>query len=155
MPTPSPAEQALQLLFKKLHPLLEDTAHALDRGADASTLIRLHGKLQAARDRVCQILEDLAKSSDDPELADVLETLAADLEPLGEPFQQSLILTQLCLEAAPEALRPYVSEASARTSTWWPRMAAFLEHLEREPGFQAETRWATVDPDLGDDPDAS
>ena len=26
---PTPAEQALQLLFKKLHPHLEDAAHAL------------------------------------------------------------------------------------------------------------------------------
>lgn len=150
MTTESLAAQALQLLFKKLHPLLEDTAHALERGADASALIRLHGKLQVARDRACDVLGTWAEEAEDPALAEILGTLASNLAPLGEPFQQSLILTQLCLEEAPAELLPFLPEGTGQQSTWWPRMQAFLKRLE-DPGYRAEARWADLDPDLGDD----
>ena len=39
----TPAETALSLLFRKLHPHLEDAAHALARGATHRELERLHG----------------------------------------------------------------------------------------------------------------
>ena len=45
----TPAETALSLLFKKLHPHLEDAAHALAKGAKANELQRLHLKLVLAR----------------------------------------------------------------------------------------------------------
>jgi len=38
----TPAETALSLLFRKLHPHLEDAAHALSRGATRRELERLH-----------------------------------------------------------------------------------------------------------------
>ena len=37
-----PAEQALSILFKKLHPLLEDTAEALRHKPSAKVLTALH-----------------------------------------------------------------------------------------------------------------
>lgn len=153
MPVPeptSPAERALQLLFKKLHPLLEDTAHALAKGAETSALIRLHGKLQASRVQATVALEAMAEETDDAALAEVLENLSANLTPLGEPFQQSLILTQLCLEEAPAELLPFVPAGAVGSSSWGPRMTDFLAHLA-DPAFQARPRWADVDPDLGDD----
>lgn len=152
MPSEFPAERALQLLFKKLHPLLEDTAHALAKGEEPNRLVRLHGKLQVARDQASQVLEALAEEAGDPELAELLENLSANLAPLGEPFQQSLILTQLCLEEAPGELMPFVPEGAAAGSTWAPRMAEFLARLQ-DPAFGAKLRWAGVDPDLGDDAD--
>lgn len=150
MSSETPAERALQLLFKKLHPLLEDTAHALSRDEEASRLVRLHGKLQVARDQASQVLEALAEEAGDPELGEVLENLSANLAPLGEPFQQSLILTQLCLEEAPGELMPFVPEGAADGSTWAPRMKDFLARLQ-DPAYGAKQRWEAVDPDLGDD----
>ena len=44
----TPAETALSLLFRKLHPHLEDAAHALVRGAPRQELERLHLKLITA-----------------------------------------------------------------------------------------------------------
>jgi len=145
----NPAEAALQLLFKKLHPHLEDAAHALETGADAPALERLHERLRRARNQAVEILEALAEGSEDG-LAESLDGLAAELTPVGESFQQSLILTQLCLEEAPGELLPFAPEGCVARSTWGPRMAAFLARLE-DPAFCARARWAAVDPDLGDE----
>ena len=86
----------------------------------------------------------------DEDLREVLDTLAANLTPLGENYQQSLILTQLCLEEAPKDLLPFAPEGCVGLSSWGPRMTAFLARLE-DPAFQARRRWQDVDPDLGDD----
>ena len=43
-----------------------------------------------------------------------LEILADDLLPIGETWRESLTLTQLCLEAAPAELLPFLPEAAAR-----------------------------------------
>jgi len=43
-----PAEQALSILFKKLHPLLEDTAEALRHKPSVKVLTALHVKLMKA-----------------------------------------------------------------------------------------------------------
>jgi hypothetical protein len=146
----NPAEQTLQLLFKKLHPHLEDAAHALERGTSAEDLLGLHQRLQRARYEVMEILEESSASTEDDALSGILDTLAANLTPLGENFQQSLILTQLCLEEAPKDLLPFAPEGCVTRSSWGKRMVAFLSHLETQ-AFQARERWKAVDPDIGDD----
>ncbi len=90
----SAAETALSLLFRKLHPHLEDAAHALARGAVRRDLERLHLKLLAARLKTVAVLEtELESLAEDAPVADILETLAANLTPVGESYRQSLILT--------------------------------------------------------------
>lgn len=145
----TPAETTLSLLFKKLHPHLEDAAHALAKGAMASELQRLHLKLVLARHQVVDILEPLSVSIEDEALAEVLETLSANLMPVGENYQQSLILTQLCLEEAPEDLLPYLPEGVLGASKWGPRMVAFLKKLE-DPAYHAPVRWRGVDESIGE-----
>lgn len=146
----SPAETALSLLFRKLHPHLEDAAHALARGAVRRDLERLHLKLLAARMKTVALLEaEVEGLAEDAPLADLLETLAANLTPVGESYRQSLILTQLCLEEAPAELLPHAPEGCVSTSTWGPRMADFLTRLE-DPAFQAHRRWEGVEEDIGE-----
>jgi HPt (histidine-containing phosphotransfer) domain-containing protein len=149
MDAPTPAERALQLLFKKLHPHLEDTAHALSKGASAAELEKLHHKLLKAREQTVEALEGMAEGCEE-ELADHLAELADNLSPVGESFQQSLILTQLCLEEAPGDLLPFAPEGCAEASPWGRRMNEFLQKLQ-DPAFTAERRWAAVDPDLGEE----
>ncbi|MBI4912596.1 MAG: hypothetical protein HY823_07655 [Acidobacteria bacterium] len=146
----TPAEQALSLLFGKLHPRLEDAAHALGTGAAPAVLEGLHRRLQRARLQAVAVLERLEEGADPPALADLLGTLAANLTPIGENFQQSLVLTQLCLEEAPRDLLPFAPEGCVAASTWGRRMVTFLARLE-DPAFQARQRWTAVDPDLGDE----
>ena len=111
----TPAETALSLLFRKLHPHLEDAAHALARGAARRDLERLHLKLITARLKTVELIEAEAdRLPEDAPLAEVLDTLAANLTPVGESFRQALILTQLCLEDAPADLLPHAPEAA------WP-----------------------------------
>lgn len=145
----SPAETALQILFKKLHPHLEDTAHALSQGAKAKELEKLHQKLLKAREQTVEILEEMVETCDE-ELAEHLAELADNLSPVGESFQQSLILTQLCLEQAPADLLAFAPEGAAAASTWGKRMNDFLARAQ-DPAFQAEARWAGVDPDIGEE----
>jgi hypothetical protein len=149
METSTPAENALQLLFKKLHPHLEDAAHALSKGADAKELERLHQKLLKAREQAVEILEEMAESCDEA-LAEHLTELADNLSPVGESFQQSLILTQLCLEEAPADLLPFTPEGCVETSAWGKRLKDFQTRTQ-DPAFQAEARWASVDPDIGEE----
>jgi hypothetical protein len=146
----SPAETALSLLFKKLHPLLEDAAHQLAIGASAAEFEKLHSKLQAARGKVVDILDGFAETGGEDELHEILDTLSANLTPMGESLQQSLVLTQLCLEEAPKDLLRFAPAGSAADSSWGRRMVAFLQRLE-DPAFQAKERWQAVDPDLGDE----
>jgi hypothetical protein len=143
------AEQALQLLFKKLHPHLEDAAHALQQQAPPAELLRLHRRLERARHETVEILEAGAGQVEEPALAEILDTLAANLTPMGENYPQSLTLTQLCLEEAPKDLLPFVP-AGCAASPWGRRMVAFLARLE-DPSFQARARWQAVDPEIGDD----
>ena len=146
----TPAERALSLLFRKLHPHLEDAAHALAREAPRRDLERLHLKLITARLKVVEILE--AESESLPEahpLTEILDTLAANLTPVGESYRQALILTQLCLEEAPADLLPHAPEGCVVASAWGPRMAAFLARLE-DPAFQARRRWEGIDEDIGE-----
>jgi hypothetical protein len=145
----TPAETTLSLLFKKLHPHLEDAAHAVAKGAKASELQRLYLKLVLARHQVVDILEPLSESIEDEALADILDTLAANLMPVGENYQQGLILTQLCLEEAPKDLLPYVPKGAVAASTWGPRMTAFLQKLE-DPAFHAHARWKAIDESVGE-----
>jgi hypothetical protein len=146
----APAETALSLLFRKLHPHLEDAAHALARGAARRELERLHLKLIAARMKTVQVLEDQAAAlPEDSPLGEALDTLAANLTPVGESYRQGLILTQLCLEEAPADLLSHVSEGCVKESAWGPRMADFLEKL-KEPAFQARRRWEAIDEDIGE-----
>lgn len=149
MENPAPAEQALQLLFKKLHPHLEDVAHALATGAGAKELERLHQKLTVACHQASEVLDGLASQTEGP-LAETLDTLSANLLPVGGSFQQLLILVQLCLEEAPADLLPFTPPGSAAATGWGKRMVSFLARLE-DPAFQARSRWADVDPDLGDE----
>ncbi len=144
-----PSETALSLLFKKLHPHLEDAAHALAQGAKPKELQRLHLKLVLARHQVVEILEPLVDGVQEEALAEALDTLSANLMPVGENYQQSLILTQLCLEEAPSDLLPHVPEGTVAASAWGPRMVAFLKHLE-DPTFQAHVRWKNVDESVGE-----
>jgi hypothetical protein len=150
---PSPAETALSLLFRKLHPHLEDAAHAQSRGATRQELERLHLKLIAARLKTVEVLEaeDEALPGDAP-LAELLDTLAANLTPVGESYRQALILTQLCLEEAPAELLPHVPEGAVTTAAWGPRMTDFLARLQ-EPEFQARRRWAAIAEDIGETED--
>ena len=146
----TPAETALQLLFRKLHPHLEDAAHALQAKAPRAELEKLHGRLQRARLAVVEALEAAtAPLPEDDPLREVLEGLSANLTPLGEPYRQSLILTQLCLEEAPAELLPHAPEGCVGGSPWGPRMIAFLSRLE-EPAFQARKRWAAIPEDVGE-----
>ena len=146
----TPAERALSLLFRKLHPHLEDAAHALAQGAPRRDLERLHLKLIAARLKVVEVLEadSEALPEDDP-LGEVLDTLAANLTPVGESYRQALTLTQLCLEEAPAELLPHVPEGCVAASSWGPRMADFLAHL-KDPAYQARRRWEAVAEDIGE-----
>ena len=145
-----PAETALSLLFKKLHPHLEDAAHALERGAPERELQRLHLKLGLARHKVVEALEAAtAELPEDSELAELLDTLSANLTPVGENYQQSLVLTQLCLEEAPKDLLPFVPQGTVASSAWGPRMVAFLSKLE-DPAFEAHRRWERVPEDVGE-----
>lgn len=149
-PLSSPAETALSLLFRKLHPHLEDAAHALERGAPKKELERMHLKLVLARHQTVEALEaETAKLDEDSELAEALETLAANLTPVGESYRQSLILTQLCLEEAPKELLPHAPEGAVAASKWGPRMVAFLAHL-KDPAYQAQKRWKGVDEEIGE-----
>lgn len=148
------AEQALQLLFKKLHPHLEDAAHALDTGGRpsgvrASGLLKLHLRLIKARLDVMGKLSDLVDGCDNPDLAEILDDLASNLTPVGENYQQSLTLTQLCLEEAPGDLVPFLPPGMATGTSWGERMTRFLAQIE-EPAFQAKARWQAMDPDIGD-----
>jgi hypothetical protein len=146
----TPAETALSLLFRKLHPHLEDAAHALSRGATRRELERLHLKLITARLKTVELIEaEAATLPDDAPLAEILDTLAANLTPVGESYRQALILTQLCLEEAPADLLPHVPEGCVATSSWGPRMTDFLGRLQ-EPDFQARRRWEAVEEDIGE-----
>jgi len=146
----SAAETALSLLFRKLHPHLEDAAHALARGAARRDLERLHLKLLAARLKTVSLLETEAEGlPEEAPLAEVLETLAANLTPVGESFRQSLILTQLCLEEAPAELLPHAPPGCVDGSPWGPRMADFLARLQ-DPAFQAHRRWEAIAEDIGE-----
>lgn len=150
MDSQNPAEQALQLLFKKLHPHLEDAAHALAQKAPPDELLRLHHRLVRARHEVVELLEEGSSRTEEAALEELLDSLAANLTPLGENYQQSLILTQLCLEEAPKDLLPLAPEGCVAGSPWGKRMVAFLARLE-EPCFQARERWKAIDPAIGDD----
>jgi hypothetical protein len=152
--TLTPAETALSLLFRKLHPHLEDAAHALERGAPRRDLERLHLKLITARLKVVEILEAASEElPEDHPLAETLDTLAANLTPVGESYQQALILTQLCLEEAPADLLTQAPEGCVAGSAWGPRMTAFLAHLE-DPAFQARRRWEAIDEEIGETEEA-
>ncbi len=146
----TPAETALSLLFRKLHPHLEDAAHALSRGATRRELERLHLKLIAARLKTVMLLEaEAEKLPEDGPLTEVMETLAANLTPVGESYRQGLILTQLCLEEAPAELLPHAPEGCVATSSWGPRMTDFLAKL-RDPAYQAHDRWEAIEEDIGE-----
>ena len=146
----SPAETALSLLFRKLHPHLEDAAHALSRGATRRELERLHLKLIAARLKIVAVIEAETQAlPGDTPLADLLDTLAANLTPVGESYRQALILTQLCLEEAPAELLPHAPEGCVATSSWGPRMTDFLARL-KDPPFQARQRWEAIEEDIGE-----
>ncbi|MBK8789567.1 MAG: hypothetical protein IPO28_05155 [Holophagaceae bacterium] len=143
----TPAETALSLLFRKLHPHLEDAAHAMARGAVRRELERLHLKLIAARLKTVELLEAEAETL--PALAELLDTLSANLTPVGESYRQALTLTQLCLEEAPADLLPHAPEGCVATSSWGPRMTDFLAHL-KDPAYQARNRWEAVAEDIGE-----
>ena len=146
----SPAETALSLLFRKLHPHLEDAAHALSRGATRREMERLHLKLIAARLKTVEVIEAAAEAlPGDAPLVDILDTLAANLTPVGESYRQALILTQLCLEEAPADLLPHAPEGCVATSAWGPRMTDFLAKLQ-DPDFQARRRWEAIEEDIGE-----
>lgn len=146
----SPAETALSLLFGKLHPLLEDAAHLQARDAAPAEFEKLHQRLATARSKVAAILEDLATAGNDAELDALLDTLSANLTPVGESLQQGLVMTQLCLEEAPRDLLRFAPAGSVTASPWGRRMVGFLQRLE-DPAFQAKRRWAEADPDLGEE----
>ncbi len=146
----TPAETALSLLFRKLHPHLEDAAHALAKGAARRELERLHLKLLTARMKCVEVIEaEVATLPGDAPLAEVLDTLAANLTPVGESYRQSLVLTQLCLEEAPADLLPHAPAGCVATSSWGPRLTDFLAHLA-DPSFQARQRWEAVAEDIGE-----
>lgn len=149
MEIPVAAEQAMQLLFKKLHPHLEDAAHALAKGVPPADLLRMHQRLVAACHQASEALETLAADCEGP-LVETLDTLSANLLPVGAGYQQTLILVQLCLEEAPSDLLPHLEPGRVAASSWGKRMVAFLASLE-DPAQQARTRWQGVDPDLGDE----
>lgn len=144
-----PAELVFSLLFKKLHPLLEDTAHGLAKGAPAKDLLHLHERLVRARHQVVEAIEAQVEDLPEGELRDLLDTLAANLTPMGENLQQSLTLTQLCLEEVPKDLLTHVEPGRVASTSWGARMVAFLQRLE-DPAFQARARWANVDEAIGE-----
>jgi hypothetical protein len=148
-PPLTPAETALSLLFRKLHPHLEDAAHALAKGAPRRDLERLHLKLIAARLKTVSLLEAEVEKLPEGPLAELLETLAANLTPVGESYRQGLILTQLCLEEAPGDLLPHVPPGSVAQSPWGSRMTDFLAHL-KDPAYGAHHRWEAVEEDIGE-----
>lgn len=149
-PILTPAETALSLLFRKLHPHLEDAAHALAKGAPRRDLERLHLKLITARLKTVELLEaEVAALPEESPLAEALETLAANLTPVGESYRQALILTQLCLEDAPADLLSHAPEGCVASSSWGPRMTDFLAHL-KDPAYQARARWEAMDEDIGE-----
>ncbi|MBS1766531.1 MAG: hypothetical protein JST05_03890 [Acidobacteria bacterium] len=144
------ADTALSLLFRKLHPHLEDAAHALAKGAKRDEFERMHLKLLRARETTVKALEaEAAKLPEGDECRESLGALAVDLEPFGETWKESLTLTQLCLEDAPSELLPYIPEAAAKEAKWAPRLAAFFENLE-DPAFEAPSRWSAVDEEIGE-----
>ncbi|MFN7958810.1 MAG: hypothetical protein U0P46_10895 [Holophagaceae bacterium] len=146
----TPAETALSLLFRKLHPHLEDAAHALARGATHRELERLHLRLISARLKTVQLLEaEAEKLPGDSPLAELLDTLSANLTPVGESYRQALILTQLCLEEAPADLLPHAPEGCVAAAPWGARMTDFLAHL-KDPAYQARNRWECVAEDIGE-----
>ena len=146
----TPAETALSLLFRKLHPHLEDAAHALSQGVARRDLERLHLKLLTARLKTVELIEaEVEKLPEGAPLVEILDTLAANLTPVGESYRQSLILTQLCLEEAPAELLLHAPEGCVATSSWGPRMTDFLARL-KDPAFQARRRWEAVEEDLGE-----
>lgn len=144
-----PAEVALSLLFKKLHPLLEDAAHALQQRASKPDLEKLNAKLVRARHQTVEAIEAEVERIPEGDLQELLDTLAANLTPMGENFQQSLTLTQLCLEEAPKDLLIHVAPGRVAEAPWGTRMVGFLQKLE-EPSFQARSRWAEVDETIGE-----
>lgn len=144
------ADTALSLLFRKLHPHLEDAAHALAKSAPKAEQERLHGKLLRAREATVAALDaEALKLPEGDELRESLETLAADLTPFGETWKESLTLTQLCLEEAPSELLPFLPDEVAEPPKWAPRLAGFFEKLE-DPAYHAEQRWRSVDDEIGD-----
>ncbi len=149
-PSMTPAETALSLLFRKLHPHLEDAAHALAKGAPRRELERLHLKLITARLKTVEVLEaEVATLAEEAPLTGLLETLAANLTPVGESYRQALTLTQLCLEEAPADLLPHVPEGCVAASSWGPRMTDFLAKLG-DPAYQARRRWEGIEEDIGE-----
>lgn len=145
-----PAETALSLLFRKLHPHLEDAAHALAQGGPRRDLERMHLKLLTARLKTVELLEEaLEPLPENTPLKDILETLATNLTPVGESYRQSLILTQLCLEEAPADLLPHLPPGRVAESPWGARMTAFLAQLE-DPAFHAHPRWEAIAEDIGE-----
>jgi hypothetical protein len=137
------------LLFKKLHPQLEDAAHALAVGASGPELEKLNQKLVKACFEASEVLDGLAGACAG-DLAELLGTLSANLLPVGGTYQQQLTLVQLCLEEAPADLLPFTPPGSAAGSSWGKRMVAFLGRLE-DPSFHGQARWAGVDPEIGDE----
>ncbi|MDP1830887.1 MAG: hypothetical protein Q8K67_02425 [Geothrix sp.] len=149
-PPMTPAETALSLLFRKLHPHLEDAAHALAQGVARRELERLHLKLLTARIKTVELIEaEVEGLPGDAPLVEILDTLAANLTPVGESYRQSLILTQLCLEEAPAELLPHAPEGCVAGSPWGSRMTGFLAHLA-DPAFQARRRWEAIAEDIGE-----
>jgi hypothetical protein len=150
LPLMTPAETALSLLFRKLQPHLEDAAHALARGAERRDLERLHLKLLTARMKTVELLEaEGGRVSEADPLAEILDTLAANLTPVGESYRQSLILTQLCLEGAPAELLPQVPADRREAAPWASRLADFMARME-DPAFHARRRWQGVEEDIGE-----
>jgi len=141
------ADTALSLLFRKLHPLLEDAAHALASRAPRKELEKLHVKLVKARLVAAEALEKALPEIGDEALAEAVAELADNLQPSGESFQESLILTQLCLEDAPGTFLPFVP--SPDEAPWMKRLQAF-QVLLQDPAQQAESRWESLDPELGE-----
>lgn len=144
------ADAALSLLFRKLHPRLEDAAHALSKRTPKAELEKLHRKL--LRDREAVVLALAVESATLPEGDDLrasLVALAADLEPFGETWKESLTLTQLCLEDAPSELLPFLPDEVPEPPKWAPRLATFFERLE-DPAYQAHARWSGVDEEIGE-----
>ena len=146
----TPAETALSLLFRKLHPHLEDAAHALAKGATRRELERMHLKLLTARLKTVELIQaEVEELPEDAPLMEILETLAANLTPVGESYRQGLILTQLCLEEAPAELVSHAPEGCVASSSWGPRMTDFLAKLE-DPAFHARRRWEGIEEDIGE-----
>ena len=140
MESPTPAEQALQLLFKKLHPHLEDAAQALRVKARPQELEGLHLKLVRACGQAAEILDQLAGTAAG-ELAETLATLSANLTPVGGNYRQQLTLVQLCLEEAPADLLPFAPPGAAAGSLSRPsgHPGRPPERSGRREG--AEARW--------------